>query len=298
MSYIAAHFFLALLTELPIMRATYKVLRMRSTRLFVILYLVLFCLGFINRYLPFSEVIRGALSMVTSIAMLLVLPLALSTGSIRSRLIRICLICLGAGVTEYVGGATYGFISEGSFFPSEINRETIGSVITVFSLLIVLSISVNEAIITFCAKFERERDTSIEPPAIVLPLFTFLFLDLLYVRCNVTESRETIVPMLNLACSIATLTICAGLIAVARQEAEAARKSTDNAAMARQERHVRGEVEASVRRTVGMSRLRHDLANQVEVVERLAAQGRYADADHYLELLQLQARTLTGENHE
>ena len=295
MTYVALHFFLALLVELPIMRATYRILRMRSVGLFIALHLALFCFGFFIKYLPFSKIVIGLLSFVTSIAMLIVLPFGLSTGTVRSRLVRICLICLGAIVTEYVGGSTYSFISGGQIFPSELNRETIGSVVTVFSLLIVLSIAVNEALIMLCGYLDHERDVTMEPPVIVLPLVTYLFLNLLYVRRHAMELHEATIPVLLLACSVITLAICAGLIFVARREAMAARKATDNAAMARQERHVRGEIEASVRRTTEMSRLRHDLANQVEVVEGLAAQGRFADADQYLARLQLQAQTLMGE---
>ena len=150
MTYIALHFFLALLVELPIMRATYRILRMRSVGLFIALHLTLYCFGFFIKYLPLAKIVIGLLSFVTSIAMLIVLPFGLATGIVRSRLVRICLICLGAIVTEYVGGSTYSFISGGQIFPSELNHETISSVVTVFSLLIVLSIAVNEALIMFC----------------------------------------------------------------------------------------------------------------------------------------------------
>jgi len=295
MTYVVLHFFLALLVELPIIRATYSILRMRSVGLFVTLHLVLYCFGFFIKYLPAAKIVIGLLSFVTSITILIVLPFGLSTGTARSRLVRICLICLGAIMTEYVGGSTYSFISGGQIFPSELNRETIGSVVTVFSLLIVLAISVNEALITLCGYLDHEQGATIEPPLIVLPLVTYLFLNLLYVRRDAIELHEATIPMLLLVCSLITLAICAGLIFVAQREATAARKATDSAAMARQERHVRGEIEASVRRTMEMSRLRHDLANQVEVVEQLAAQGLFADADQYLARIQMQAQTLIGE---
>lgn len=47
-----------------------------------------------------------------------------------------------------------------------------------------------------------------------------------------------------------------------------------------------------------IERLRHDLANQVDVVSELARVGHLKEADQYLAMLQNQAQTLIGDGYE
>ncbi len=295
MSYVIAHFLVALLPEAVIIRAMCKVLDMRSNRLYVVVRLSLYCIAFSFKYLPSMPMI---MELVTSITTNVIIPFVMSRGRVLSRLTRITLVNVGGIVTEFVGASTYHFISGGEFFPSEINQETILAVVMVYSLLALVAGIMLELVITLCARIDRERDTMLEPPVIFLSLFMFIGLDVLLVRLNQAGRYGLMGPFLCLLCCLCTLGAGMGLLVVAHRDAEAARIMADRAAMARQERHVRSVVEASVQRVTEMSRLRHDLANQVEVVERLVERGRYTDADHYLELLQLQAQALVGEEHE
>ena len=292
MTYDIIYFLVALIPEAVLIRAMCKVLDMRSTWLFITLRLAADCVSFLFRYLPNSYEIMKLVMFVT---INVLIPFVMSRGPALTRLSRIVLVIAGGLLTEFVGASTYHLISGGEFFPSEINQDTIASVVVIYSLLAFFASIVMEFIITVCARIDRDRDAMLEPPVIFLSLVMFVGFDALLGRTNDAGVYSLMGPFLCFLCCLCTLGSCMALLAVARRDAEATRLAADQVAFARQERHVRGEIEASVRRTTEMSRLRHDLANQVEVVEGLAAQGRFADADQYLVRLQLQAQTLMGE---
>ena len=292
MTYDIIYFLVALIPEAVLIRAMCKVLDMRSTWLFIALRLLADCVSFLFRYLPDAPgIIRLALFLATNV----IVPFVMSRGPALTRLSRIVLVIAGGLLTEFVGASTYHLISGGEFFPSEINQDTIASVVVIYSLLAFFASIVMEFIITVCARIDRDRDAMLEPPVIFLSLVMFVGFDALLTRTNDAGVYSLMGPFLCFLCCLCTLGSCMALLAVARRDAEATRLAADQVAVARQERHVRGEIEASVQRTTQMSRLRHDLANQVEVVEQLAAQGRFAEADQYLEDLQVQARKLGGD---
>jgi len=292
MVYHVIYFLVALIPEAVLIRAMCKVLDMRSTWLFITLRLLADCVSFLFRYLPSTNgIIRLALFLATNV----IVPFVMSRGPALTRLSRIVLVIAGGLLTEFVGASTYHLISGGEFFPSEINQDTIASVVVIYSLLAFFASIVMEFIITVYARIDRDRDAMLEPPVIFLSLVMFVGFDALLMRTNDAGVYSLMGPFLCFLCCFCTLGSCMGLLIISRRDAEATRLAADQAALARQERHVRGEIEASVRRTTEMSRLRHDLANQVEVVDQLAAQGRYAEADRYLEGLQAQARKLGGQ---
>ncbi len=293
MTYDIIYFLVALIPEAVLIRAMCKVLDMRSVWRFIALRLFFDCVSFLFRYLPSTNgIIRLALFLATNV----IVPFVMSRGPALTRLSRIVLVIAGGLLTEFVGASTYHLISGGEFFPSEINQDTIASVVVIYSLLAFFASIVMEFIITLYARIDRDRDAMLEPPVIFLSLVMFVGFDALLMRTNDAGVYSLMGPFLCFLCCLCTLGSCMALLAVARRDAEATRLAADQVAVARQERHVRGEIEASVQRTTQMSRLRHDLANQVEVVEQLAAQGRYDEADQYLEDLQAQARKLGGQH--
>ena len=69
------------------------------------------------------------------------------------------------------------------------------------------------------------------------------------------------------------------MLGVARRNAQAQRVVAERAAMARQLKHLRTQIDAMTRSSVSVRLLRHDLANQVRVVRQLATKGSVEDAD-------------------
>ena len=84
-------------------------------------------------------------------------------------------------------------------------------------------------------------------------------------------------------------------IVIARRDATAMRIITDQTASARQARHVVRSIEASVKASISMRFLRHDLANQRDLVLELAKSGHQEEASRYLKALHAQAHKLARE---
>ena len=292
MSLVAIQIFLSLVVELIFTRAMCMVLDMRSYPLYIALHLGCFCLSY---YLSFSGTPQVVRILFINISTNFVLPIALSRGRLRSRLARMAAVNLGTLILEAVGDLLYIFVNpESRITEVSLAGGNNGAICLIYCALIPIAALAEEAVILVCRRAEDSTDTEVELPGILMMTLSFLSYIPLIIRADLTLDSRMGIYIVATTYAVVSLVASLALIAVAREDAKAARLAANRAAIARQERHVRGEVVASVRRTVGMSRLRHDLANQVEVVERLAAQGRYADADHYLELLQAQARELGG----
>lgn len=86
------------------------------------------------------------------------------------------------------------------------------------------------------------------------------------------------------------------MLGVAQRDVQAQRVVAERAAMARQLKHLRVQIDAMTRSSVSVRLLRHDLANQVRVVRQLAAKGSVTDADRYLATLQERSRKVAEGN--
>ncbi len=284
---------LSLILELIIMRAMCKVLDMRSYPLYVGLHLGCFCLSY---YLSLSPTPFVTRIVVINILTNFLLPIVISRGRLRSRLIRMTAVNLATVIFEGVGDFLYIFLHPGiQLSQTSLATGDTGTICLIYCAIIPIAAVVEEMVVIACRLIDDGSDAEIEIPGVLMMVLSFLFYIPLVFRVDAAPNRGAGIYIVAAAYAFVSLVASLALISVAKRDAQASRQSANQAASIRQERHVRGEIEASVRRTTEMSRLRHDLANQVEVVEQLAAQGRYAEADQYLRSLQAQARKLGGD---
>ena len=110
----------------------------------------------------------------------------------------------------------------------------------------------------------------------------------------VASSDNPMAPVAVLVGSIATVVVVFAALEVARQDLQVSRRNADQAARTRRTRHIRAEVAGITRSSVGVRRLRHDMANQVGVIDELVSEGRCTEAEDYLAALQEQADVLSG----
>ena len=82
---------------------------------------------------------------------------------------------------------------------------------------------------------------------------------------------------------------------LAHTDARARRRKANELASKEQISRMRVELAESARRSLELRRLRHDMANQVAVVDELVKHGRMTDADAYLAQLQQRAHALTQD---
>ena len=281
---------LSLVVELIVIRAMCKVLDMRSYPLYVALHLGCFCLSY---YLSFAATPHVIRIVIISVLTNYLLPIVISRGRLRSRLVRMTAVNLGTIILEAVGDFLYLFVHpEGRIIQTSLAGGDNGTICLIYCALIPIAALVEELVIITGRRIDDGLDTELEIPGVLIMSLSFVFYIPLIFRADRVPNHGVSVYFVAAIYATASLAASLVLISVAKRDAQASRQAADRLALTRQNRHVRGEVEASVQRTMEMSRLRHDLANQVDVVEQLVAQERFVDADRYLELLQSQARDL------
>lgn len=281
---------LSFVVELLIMRAMCLVLDMRSNVLYVIAHTFCFILSY---YLLVTNAPFHMRILIINIITNFALPIVLSRGRISSRVTRMMLVNLGSVVTEATGSLLYSISHVGEVV-QQSRRLTAdpGSICLIYCALIPVTALTQEIIVAFFRKRDQDPDGSIELSGMAMMLLSFPELSFILLRSEGVIGERHDIYLASLLYAIVSLVVELGLIYVARRDAQIARRAADQAAALRQERHVRGQVVEAARRASGMGRLRHDLANQVGVVESLASQGRYAEADRYLAALQAQAQAL------
>ncbi len=271
--------------QLIVIRAFCKVLDMRSYTLYVGLYIFSYCLSF---YLLSAGVPRIMNTLFINPLTNIVLPIALSRGPFRTRIIRVGIINLGGVLAETTGSLIYMIIG-GRMYPEAFNQETFAGVATVYTLLLLIFSIVYEAIISICLRVDRQLDARIERPILVLMFASFLFVLGVIMRFDAMAATSFAASLITFLLSVATAAIVVGIIAIVREEAGEHRQAIHDLALARQVKHAQAEATASVRRAANLRKLRHDMANQIDVVRELANEGRLEDADRYLVALQVAA---------
>lgn len=221
-------------------------------------------------------------------------PIFYATDPLRSRIARSALINFSFIIPEVVGSAIYALVSHGAIHPQEINAQTIASVLLVYALIIPLDALTLEVGIRFCKRNEQDGEGSFSLPILMLLSASLLLFYLVYNRIFTMNSLSSTASLLITLFALSNVVISFLMHSMATSDARAQRAAAERAASMRQIKHLRSQVETTTRRSVFVRRLRHDLANQVEVVHELAAEGCSTDADRYLETLQEQARELAA----
>ena len=282
-----------LVTEFCSIRAYCKLLNIRSWRQFAFLHFVLFICAFLLQTTNGHPVPRVIISVVLS-------PLLcfwFSKRTWKAILARIMLLNAGMAIGEaqcmllslLLGGVTH---------PSFSDAASATPTVITFLFVTPTVIVVTEAIIVFCSHMDREPDASFGWPTLVLMFVSYaLFVLTGSLTFDNSEAGLTI-TLLALAYTCICIGLGLAIHLIARRESRARRNLVNLTAMARQAKHAKSEIAASTDRTLNVRRLRHDLANQVEIVNHMAQQGRLCDADKYLATLQSQAHSLAGASHE
>ena len=277
-----------------IMLTMIRVLDMRSNVLFCTLRAAVLVVWEFVRYASPTTV---ALQVVVSALDDLALPILMSKGSLRSRVVRTSTILLGTMICELLGTSTYTLIT-GRIAGSVIESGD-SDVIFIYLVLITVIAVIDSLIVAFYEHVD-ERTPVDGSFVIFIGLLPGMFITLYVVYAQLLRyghNSPLLVAPLFLYSWLA-LVGCGVVYAVARREAESRLEAAEAALAARGARHTRAEVEALASRARGMESLRHELANDARAVRRLAEAGDVAGADRRLVALQEQARVLNGDNNE
>lgn len=277
--------------EVLMVRTMYVLLAPRFPRLFVASILLVWAIRMVTQILGIN---RGVLVVVLLILHTFALPLLLSSRSWPRRAMGLAAAMAAMTIVELVAEGLYRFISGGAVFPTEYSLQNYSSFYWIYTVMIAVGAPIFELIISFFRNADNDWDMSLE-----WPVTAFLFIAVAATwywstRSNLLGRVRETSALVTLVLIAVQQMIAIVLVTVARNDARAQREAARQQVLMRQSRHLSLMVEESAARVMGMRRLRHDLANQVDVVRSLAAQGRHSEADHHLGELQEAAHELAG----
>ena len=221
-------------------------------------------------------------------------PLCMSTGPMHTRVLRTILVNVAAMTCES-GGRTLYVLLTGTGFPRSMDGMPIPSMLATFALTGILDGLLCAAIIAVCQWTDHDRNYPIDIPIVVL-LFWSCFICLqffLWCSDSIFSSLGLTVTQFVYCMLAVVLALCTMILA--HTDARASRRKANELASKEQISRMRVELAESARRSLELRRLRHDMANQVAVVDELVKHGRMTDADAYLAQLQQRAHALTQD---
>lgn len=219
------------------------------------------------------------------------LPIMLSEGSVGVRVIRTTLVNLAAVMGEYAGRVLHVLLT-GSSFAEGTSDDQIPAVLATYALVGVIAAILMHIIIVVCERTDYHRDYTIDLPVLFLMLWSSALYGYLDLVCHDLVIASIPYALTLFLCCALTLILGIATLSLAHDEARMRRIAANNAASVRQVRHMHAEIESAAQRSLKLRELRHDMANQIEVVLELARKGNSAEADRYLASLQIRAAEL------
>lgn len=280
--------------QLLLIRAHCHVLDIRAKKTFATLMLLALLYAFLERiYNPNYGTHISPFGPIT----LFVLPIVFSRGRLRMRTTKSFLIAFALLASEGLGLAVCVLL--GMEIPVTVVPGT-GMLDQSFVLVAYTGGLIFATILLemLMALFDDVMDATLTGPALTLLIISYPLISAVFMRAHVLSMMPSMLFAAAVLTTILTMFLCIALVYLTRKDVLATRQSADRMARARQARHIRIEVEGIARRSDDIRRLRHDLANQVDVVAELTRQGRVREADGYLEALIDQTRRIAGGAHE
>lgn len=288
----AASFVIAYL----MVRATSKMLDLRSNAVYAAIYLL-------NTFLNLSLINNNAFdsfrALVLNVFVGFVFPVWYSTGPLKVRLIRMSLIGICNVFCEVVFTITYLFLAGEGARVDDFSAMNPIAALAVYVVGIPIMYFVFELAILACKKHDSAYETSLDAnlgsSSVLFNLEGYLFsvLTLCRMGWRMIDNRSLSMAVVFLTCIGLSFLLANLVFSVASYDAQLSRDRTNRMAGLRQTRHVKTEVTASMARSINVRRLRHDLANQIDIVTELVHEGNVTEADRYLAQLQAQAQSLT-----
>ena len=278
--------------ELVVIRAACKILEMRSKVLFGAAILGTLAFSLLCRELGVPEGLRAAIVGPISF---FVIPMAFSRGPLLKRFSRTCLLVSAALPVEFIVAISYSLLSGQSLFPSPGAEVTASEYAFVYTAGFLASALTHEVVITYCMRTDDRSMAPLNLAVIALIVESYVFFGFLIIRVNDAQPLGSAFNVAVLVCTLLSFAIAVTALEVAHRDALALRSSADQAAIIRQTRHVRQEVTSMADAASTVRKLRHDLANQMGVIDELLNEGQVELAGNYVAELQRRAEKLAKE---
>ena len=273
-------------------RATCSILDLRSNRVYAVCHMLNVVANLAAHTLGIPEFFRAfVLNPSTSIIM----PIAYSRGPLRSRISRTLTLCFSSVVAEIPSILTFMMLGHGAYY-SQIDASNASDIALVYCITLLSASIAYETVILLCQRIDQRHEAEFETPVLAFLFVCFFLANFMVVRLTSQEHTSVLTYLSVGVALIASLAYGFLSLALTQRDVLAKRDLANNTARLRQEKHVIAQIVEVSRRNDDMRRLRHDLANQLDIVSELVAKGHTAQADQYLGALQEQASRITGRN--
>lgn len=289
-------FILSLIT----IHALCSMLVMRSPLFFAALFFVGYVLDIVCVLYELPTLTRVAL---VNPLIHIVLPIAMSVGPLRARVIRTGVVWLMDPIAELTGFAVVAALGLNPF-QLAIDASSLPGLIMMYVTALLFYALACELVIRFFRRREGRSDTGIAATVLVFLLINTFFCYGLLTRMygDPHTSENPYISGMQVLTLVASsfAGIVFGLLAliVAQRDIASSRTLANDQARMRQTRHVTQRIIETTDKRQDLARLRHDLANQVEVISELAETGHTDEAQAYLSFLQEEALRLEGDRRD
>jgi hypothetical protein len=278
MNYEAVTLFLSVCVDCLYYRYCTRVLSMRSNALFWALEIFFCVTDYFTRHLPEMQIVHN----FTWMAFYLMLPVALSRGSLTER---ICLVLLGNAtilITEFGAAAFYALITGGGSHPEVVDATTFAPVVATYLVITVVAALLLELVYAVVMRHSHNFAASAETPVILfmlMPPVTY------FSTYAISYNLGAVFPeMVNVQLAYFVLLFVAivMLFVVVQRDAQARRALVQHRGAKRQLAALKQQLSRSSVRRDELRRFRHDLANQIQLDEALLEANQLDRAEEHL----------------
>ena len=224
-----------------------------------------------------------------------VLPIAMSKGPLHTRITRTILVAAVTMSGEFAAAGTYGLLTGSTTYPTEGDIILAPFAISYLSFILFNVIAL-EGVTVLCRRDDRDVDASLRLPILILVMGTYFASGVLAIRIYESHAPTGLALVNIFVVDLLTLAVSIVALDLTQRELQGERLEANRAAIARQSRHLKSEVLNIASASVTIRRLRHDIANQVDVIDELLDEGHNDTARQYLSDLQDRAQALAQEH--
>ena len=267
-----------------------ELLEMRSKRVFALVSMLgmVACLSLEEFGLP--PVVRVILA---GPVLIIGFPILYSRGPLPVRASRAVIVNTGVILTEFVGNFIQGAFL-GVDMPTSPRDTNVAGIALTYAIMLPLVAITFQSIIAFFKRTDRYHDATFDPPIIALLIWTYMLTVAASFRLTVADIQHGSLPFVMLVYTVLAIIIAFATLELVRRSVQSHREATTREAALTQDERVRDEIESLVRRSTETRRLRHDLANQMDIVCELAEKGHIEEALAYVDRLQKRARHIVS----
>ena len=278
-----------IVVELLVIRASCRLLDIRHPFLYGTAIYALLLASFI---LSVTDIDNNPLRLLIGLSSMFVIPIAMSTKPMGSRILRSLLMLVGFAAGEFAAQLVFSLSTGLGNYPNTASQAPILSVAMGYIAAIYVTAITFELLIVVCNRSREQVSHAIELPIILLTACSHAVAFMLSTRVHYSNTNSPLLAVATFASAICTLSISLSTLEIAQRDIAAARDDADRIAIARQTRHIRAELSHIARHSTRVRRLRHDLANQIQTIDELLERGQTEAAGLYLSQLQTRAKNI------